>query len=156
LTDLVFPWRAAVQREKVSDDGQSIHIRTRTVATSAICPGCGTASPRVHAGCQRRVAELPAGGRRVTIHLQVRRFVCGVLECAQRTFAEQVPGLTAPHARKSVALRHQMQTIAVALAGRPGARLAARSAIMVSRSMLLWLLRAMPTPQSRRVRGCWA
>jgi transposase len=154
--DLVFPWRAAVQLEKVSDDGQSIHVRTRTVATSALCPGCGTASPRVHARYQRRVAELPAGGRRVTIHLQVRRFVCVVPECTQRTFAEQVPGLTARHARKSVALRRQLQTIAVALAGRPGARLAARSAITVSRSTLLRLLRAIPAPEvkmSPRVLG---
>jgi hypothetical protein len=38
-----------------------------------------------------------------------------------------------------VALRRQLQTIAVALAGRPGARLAARSAIAVSRSTLLRL-----------------
>ncbi|GAA2557149.1 ISL3-like element IS466 family transposase [Winogradskya consettensis] len=40
-----------------------------------------------------------------------------------------------------------MQTIAVALAGRPGARLAARSAITVSRSTLLRLLRALPAPE---------
>ena len=91
LADLVFPWRAAVQMEKISDDGQGIHVRTRAVATSATCPGCGTASPRVHARYQRRLAELPAGGRRVTIHLHVRRFVCLEAECAQRTFAEQVP-----------------------------------------------------------------
>jgi transposase len=143
--DLVFPWRAAVQLEKISDDGQGIHVRTRAVAASAICPGCGTASPRVHARYRRRVAELPAGGRRVTIHLQVRRFVCLQAECAQRTFAEQIPGLTARHERKTAALRRQLQTIAVALAGRPGARLAARSAITVSRPTLLRLLRAMPT-----------
>ena len=40
-----------------------------------------------------------------------------------------------------------MQIIAVALAGRPGARLAARSAITASRSTLLRLLRAMPAPE---------
>jgi transposase len=149
LTDLAFPWRAAVQLEKISDDGQGIHVRTRAIAASAICPGCGTASPRVHARYRRRVAELPVGGRRVTIHLQVRRFVCLKTECAQRTFAEQVPGLTARHARKSVALRRQLQTIAVALAGRPGARLAARSAITVSRSTLLRLLRAIQAPEAQ-------
>ena len=80
------------------------------------------------------------------IHLQVRRFVCVAPECAQRTFAEQVPELAERHARTSVALRQQMRTIAVALAGRPGVRLAARSAITVSRSTLLRLLRATPTP----------
>jgi transposase len=140
-------WRAAARVEKVSNGEREIQIHTRTVATSAVCPGCGTASPRVHARYQRRVADLPVGGRRLTIHLQVRRFVCVAAECAQRTFAEQVPGLTSRHARASVALRRQLQTIAVALAGRPGARLAARSAITVSRSTLLRLLRAMPTPE---------
>jgi transposase len=147
LADLVFPWRAAVRVEKVSDGEREIQVRTRAVATSAVCPGCGTASKRVHARYQRRVADLPAGGRRLTIHLQVRRFVCVAAECTQRTFAEQVPGLTARHARASVALRRQLQTIAVALAGRPGARLAARSGITVSRSTLLRLLRAMPAPE---------
>ncbi len=44
-------------------------------------------------------------------------------------------------------LRRQLQTIAVALAGRPGTRLAARSAIAVSRSTLLRLLRALPAPE---------
>ena len=101
----------------------------------------------MHARYQRRLAELPASGRRVTIHLRVRRFVCVAPECALRTFAEQVPGLTARYARASVALRRQWQTIAVALAGRPGARLAARSAIRVSRSTLLRLLRTMPAPE---------
>ena len=146
LADLVFPWRAAVRVETVSDGEREIQVRTRAVATSAVCPGCGTASKRVHARYQRRVADLPAGGRRLTIHLQVRRFVCVAVECTQRTFAEQVPGLTVRHARASVALRRQLQTIAVALAGRPGARLAARSGITVSRSTLLRLLRAMPAP----------
>ncbi|WP_433619598.1 hypothetical protein ACQP2P_03060 [Dactylosporangium sp. CA-139114] len=59
LADLLFPWRAAIRVEKVSDDGQSIHVRTRTVATSAICPTCGTASPRVHARYQRQVDRQP-------------------------------------------------------------------------------------------------
>ncbi|WP_262384768.1 transposase family protein [Actinoplanes teichomyceticus] len=127
--------------ERVSDSEQGIHVRARATAASATCPGCGTTSRRVHARYQRRLAELPVGGRRVTIHLRVRRFVCVAPECALRTFAEQVPGLTARYARASVALRRQWQTIAVALAGRPGARLAARSAIGESRSTLLRLLR---------------
>ncbi|WP_125810387.1 transposase [Actinoplanes sp. ATCC 53533] len=53
-------------------------------------------------------------------------------------------GALAPHARASVPLRRQLQTIAAALVGRPGARLAARSTIAVSRSTLL---RALPAPE---------
>jgi hypothetical protein len=49
----------------------------------------------------------------------VRRFFCGNLDCPAATFAEQVDGLTPRYARRSPPLA----AIAVALAGRAGARL---------------------------------
>jgi hypothetical protein len=54
LADLAFPWWAAVQVEKVSDGERGAHVLARTIAAYATCPGCGTASPRVHARYQRR------------------------------------------------------------------------------------------------------
>jgi transposase len=83
----------------------------------------------------------------VAINLTVRRFVCDTAACDRRTFAEQVPGLTTPHARFSPPLRRALTMIAVALAGRAGARLAHSLGMTVSRDALLNLLRAVPDPQ---------
>lgn len=44
------------------------------------------------------------GGRRVVIRLQVRRLFCDVTSCGKRTFAEQVPGLTARYKGKTALL----------------------------------------------------
>jgi hypothetical protein len=60
------------------------------------------------------------------LRLQVRRFFCDNEGCSVRTFAEQVEGLTARHARKSPVLRTMLESIGLALAGRAGGRLARR------------------------------
>jgi transposase len=91
--------------------------------------------------------DCPLAGTPVVIRLTVRRFVCDVAACARRTFAEQVPGLTSPHARYSPPLRGALTAIAVALAGRAGARLAGGLGMAASRDKLLNLLRAVPDPQ---------
>lgn len=53
--------------------------------------------------------------------------------CARVTFVEQIDGLTGPHAHYSPPLRIALTAIALALAGRPGARLAAALGIAVGR-----------------------
>ncbi|MBM0239710.1 transposase [Micromonospora sp. ATA32] len=80
------------------------------------------------------------------IRLQVRRFTCAESGCGRVTFVEQIPGLTAPHARYSPPLRAALTAIAVALAGRAGARLARTLGMPVGRDTLLNLLRGTPTP----------
>jgi hypothetical protein len=83
----------------------------------------------------------------VVIRLTVRRFVCDAAGCQRRPFVEQVPGLTTPHARYSPPLRAALTAVAVTLAGRAGARLAAVLGMTASRDTLLNLLRAVPDPQ---------
>src|SRR5439155_26309065 len=58
----------------------------------------------------------------------------------------QIPGLTTPHARYSPPLRQALSAVAVALAGRAGARLAGALGMPVGRDTLLGLLRAVPIP----------
>ncbi|MFJ1608434.1 transposase [Streptomyces sp. NPDC088253] len=60
------------------------------------------------------------------------------------TFAEQIEGLTSPHARYTPLLRTLLTSIAAYLAGRPGARLAAALNIHVAKDKLLELLRGLP------------
>ncbi|MBI0377069.1 ISL3 family transposase, partial [Streptomyces albiflaviniger] len=116
------------------------------------CPHCSRPSDRVHGRYVRRVADAAIGGRAVVIELLVRRFRCLNGGCTAVTFAEQVEGLTSPYARKTPLLRSVLRPIACALAGRPGARLAALLGIRVGKDTMLNLLRAVPDPPEGPVR----
>ena len=80
------------------------------------------------------------------IIVRVRRFKCVNPRCAQSTFSEQIPGLTFPFARRTPPLTDALIDIALALAGRPGSRLAAKLAMPVCRDVLIRLIRAQPLP----------
>ena len=88
----------------------------------------------------------------MVVWLTVRRFFCDHVDCSALTFVEQVPGLTERHARRSVGMHAALVAIALALAGRPGSRLAAKLGMAVSRSALLRMIRALPDPPIGRVR----
>jgi transposase len=124
--------------------GLCIWARSRAEATA--CPRCGQSSARVHSAYQRRLADAPVGGHRVVIRLTVRRFFCGNPGCPAVTFAEQIDGLTRRRARRTPPLARALTGIALALAGRAGARLAARLGLVASRSGLLRLVMAVPDP----------
>ncbi|WP_146103744.1 transposase family protein, partial [Nonomuraea solani] len=85
---------------------------------AATCPNCGTTSARTHGGYRRRLADLPISGRPVRIDVGVRRFRCDDPGCGAATFAEQIPGLTAPFARRTAGLTDRLAAIGLALAGR--------------------------------------
>ena len=121
-------------------------------ADRAACPRCGHPSGRVHSSYERRLKDAPVGGHRVLIRLVVRRFFCGNPECAAVTFAEQVAGLTARRARRTPPLARTLSAIAAALAGRAGARLAARLDLAAGRTGLLRLVMALPDPEPAPVR----
>jgi transposase len=103
-------------------------------------------SRRVHSRYQRRLLDTAIGGSEVVICLAVRRFACPAADCAKKTFAEQVQGLTSRHARRTPAVTAVLGAVALALGGRAGARLAGRLAAGVSRMTLIRLIRAMPDP----------
>jgi transposase len=90
-------------------------------------------------------------GRQAIVDLEVRRFFCEVFACEQKIFAEQVDDLTRRRARRTPGLRGLHTAIAVALAGRAGARMAGAAAVPVGRSTLLRMLRALPDPQVGQV-----
>jgi hypothetical protein len=100
----------------------------------------------VHSRYQRRLADSAVAGRRVVLHLGVRRFFCEDPDCPARTFTEQLTGLTTRDARRTPLLRAMLEQVALALAGRAGARLASRLGLPASRDTLLRLLRALPDP----------
>src|SRR5205823_4942815 len=144
--DLLLPHMRSVVLERVERDLGGIVIDASVAATTAECPSCGIAAARVHGRYQRLLRDAPVAGTPVAIRLTVRRFVCDAAACRRRTFAEQVPGLTTPYARYSPPLRGALTAIAVALAGRAGARLAGALGMRAGRDTLLNLLRGLPDP----------
>ncbi|MFI6122538.1 ISL3 family transposase [Streptomyces sp. NPDC051064] len=106
----------------------------------------------VHDRYQRRLKDLPLAEQGFVIRLTVRRFICGSLDCPRRTFAEQFPWLAAPHARFTTRLNHALERVGLALAGRAGARLAARLGFGAGRMTLLRRVMALPDPQFRTPR----
>jgi transposase len=131
----------------VKGDLDRVELVARAAASAVPCPGCGTASGSVHGGYQRSLRDASLAGVQVLIRLWVRRFRCRADACGRRTFVEQIPGLTTPHARHTPPLRTALTAIAVALAGRAGARLATALGMPAERDSLLRLLRAVPEPE---------
>ena len=103
-------------------------------------------SNRVHSRYVRTLADAVIGGRPGAIRFAARRFFCDNPDCTAVTFAEQVPDLTARYGRRTALLRAAVTSIALALAGRPGARLAAALGMSISRSSMLRLIRGLPDP----------
>jgi hypothetical protein len=123
-----------------------VRITARTGAGLLTCPGCRTPSARVHDRYRRRLRDLSCGGRPVQVELAVRRMRCDTPACPVATFAEQLPGLTGRHQRRTAQLRGLLERVALALAGRAGARLAGALGAVVSRCTLIRLVRALPDP----------
>jgi transposase len=136
--------------EDVSGTAGPVRIRCRARNSSAACPGCGALSDRVHSRYERRLVDTAVAGRKVVICLTARRFFCKDPGCGKATFAEQVSGLTSRYARRTPAVTRVLEAVALALGGRPGARLAGRLAAGVSRMALLRLVRALPAPAAGR------
>jgi transposase len=145
--EVLLPHLAGVITEAAELAGGRLCIWARARADHGVCPRCGWLSGRVHSRYGRRLADAAIGGRRVLIRLAVRRFFCGNPDCPKKTFAEQVDGLTSRRARRTPPLARALTGIALALAGRAGARLAALLDLLASRPSLLRLVMALPDPE---------
>lgn len=91
------------------------------------CPECGTTSHRVHSRYPRMIADLPCAGRKIELHLTVRRFVFSAVHCCRKIFAERFgDGVIRPMARRTARLDCLVRHLALALGGLPAARFADR------------------------------
>ena len=90
-----------LKADRIELTGNVVEVYSRAVSSVAACPQCGVHSRHVHSHYWRRLADLPAHGREVRIHLRSRRFRCRVALCGARIFAERFPpAITQPHARR--------------------------------------------------------
>jgi hypothetical protein len=140
--------RAFTVVDEVDDAGTVVRLRARTTAVAGMCPRCGGASRRVHAWHVRRLTDLPVAGRSLVIELRLRRLICQVPACSQRTFRQQVPELALRYARHTLRLTTMIGRLAITLAGRAGAALLSGLGVAVSRSTMLRVLMALPIPSA--------
>jgi hypothetical protein len=66
------------------------------------------------------------------IHLKTRRFLCESSSCPRKILAERFPELAVPYGRRTLLLRRTLETMALALGGRPAV---ASLDVCVSRSL---------------------
>jgi transposase len=114
---------------------------------TARCPLCGRRSKRVHSRYERTLADLPWGECAATVRLKVRRLFCDAPRCERRIFAEPLPEVAVPRARKTVRLTERLTAMGLALGGAAGARLGRRLGLTAGRNTLLRLIRRTPLPE---------
>ncbi len=143
---MLLPCLAAVDVVAVEVEDDVLCVTARTRAGPRACPGCGTVCVHEHSRYERRIAERAVGGRGVVVELSVRRLYCENAVCPKTTFVEQVEGLTERYQRRTPGLREVLQAVAVALAGRAGARLTVLLGCAVSWMTMLNLLMRVALP----------
>jgi transposase len=137
-----------------------VTIQVRSILKSAACPLCQHPSERIHSSYGRTVADVPCGGRRVTLALTVRKFVCGTPACPRKIFTKRLPDLVQPYARMTNRLSEALQTLGFATCGELGERLVPKLGMSASGPTLLRRMRAvcLPPPTCVRIVGIddWA
>ena len=73
----------------------------------ARCPMCGVESRSRHSVYSRTLGDLSVQGMPVLVNARVRRWRCRNDRCDRRIFAERLPGLAAPFARRTNRFAHQ-------------------------------------------------
>jgi len=134
--------------ERITRDGPDfLHVAAHGTRPGSRCPDCGRASRAVHSRYRRRPVDLPSLGRALRIDLRVRRFYCHNAACARHTFAERLPELLRPHARRTRRLAEAQGRVGVALGGEGGARLLQHLSMPASADTVLRLVRGLPLPE---------
>jgi len=127
-------------------DATQITVVARPRTTSASCPLCGQRSSQVHSRYHRSVLDLPWNGVTVRLDLTVRRFFCSTSSCTRKIFAERLPEVVAPSARRTVRLTVWLTAIGLALGGAAGRRLLLTLGIQQSVVTILRHLRSLSLP----------
>jgi len=158
LISILLPdeWQLCINGIKKGEE--IIVISASPTSSTSSCPCCQAVSERVHSIYQRRPADLPLAGYTVCLDITVRRFFCDNLSCERTIFAERMPSLIAPYARRTNRLANQQQRVAFALGGEAGSSLLTIMGMTVSPDTLLRLIRRAAEPKLRTSRGVddWA
>jgi transposase len=144
LARALLPKTPNLKIEYLEQEGDVILLALRLTGATARCPNCDRSTKRVHSHYTRKIADLPWGSYLVRLHLRLRKFFCRFPLCARRIFAERLPSLVAPHARRTVRQSEIVRLVGLAVGARAGSRLAERLQMLVSPSTMLRLLHQTP------------
>ncbi len=89
----------------VDEHDGTVNVLVELEREEAPCPGCGTFSARVKQRPVVRLADTPAGGRKVRVFWRKRRLRCDEEFCPTKTFTQQAPEQVAPRGRLTERLR---------------------------------------------------
>jgi transposase len=155
---LLLPDTIAV--EAVYPTKTHLTIQVACLLKNAACPLCQHPSERIHSSYGRTVADVPCCGRRVTLALTVRKFVCGTPDCPRKIITLRLPALVQSYARMTNRLRDTLVALGLATSAEVSERLAPLLGMLVSAPILLRRLRevACPPPKTVRILGVddWA
>lgn len=122
-------------------------LTVSTVQPAVACPLCQSSTHRVHSRYQRTLRDFRWADYTVILTLNVRKFFCLNLDCQRRIFTERLPTVVAPWARRTARLAQQLTSVALALGGAAGVRLARHLGYLLCRNSLLNLIAKLPLPQ---------
>ncbi|MDQ5854028.1 MAG: ISL3 family transposase, partial [Chloroflexota bacterium] len=148
LCAVLLPGAPQLRLDTIELDPRLITLHMTSTQAIPACPDCGHAAQRLHSGYVRTLADLPWADLAARILLRVRRFFCDHSACARTTFTERLPGLVAPHARRTQRLATAQTDVGLALGGAAGERLTAKQHMPASRNTLLRLIRRVPAPST--------
>ena len=148
LTAIILPDPAGLHLDEAAIDDAMVVLTVTSIQVEALCPICGQPSSRVHSSYGRKPSDLALVGHRLRLRLNVRRFFCANLACERKTFAERLPGILKPFARRTNRLTETLCAIGQALGGEAGSRQAEHLGMPVSPDTLLRLIRQSDLPSS--------
>ena len=139
--EVLLPDSSCLRLEGYDLDGNTLVFSLTTTEQEAICPYCQTPSQRQNGCYGRKPADLPCFGYQVRLDLTVRRFFCENDACKYVTFAQRLPTVVAPYARRTNRLAKTQQGVAFEAGGELGARLLALVRMNISADTVLRLIR---------------
>lgn len=124
----------------------TITILASMTTVTAACPRCQTVSTRIHSRYTRTLHDLPWTTYRLCLILHVRRFRCELPTCSQQIFAERLPTIVAPFARRTQRLSTHQTHLGLLCGGVLGATVSHHANCPVSRTTLVRLVHRAPEP----------
>ena len=115
------------------------------------CPLCGIKSSSRHSSYIRTLRDLSAQGRPVNIQARLTRWRCRNDHCERRIFAERLPTLAIPFARRTTRRAGIVKLFGHSVGGRSSERLMARLGMPVSDTTILRSKERAGAPPNRAV-----